>query len=52
MNARDRAVIATKVSTYDARPGEPDTARNSFRHVVGNAEAALRRLGTDWIDLY
>ena len=52
MNARDRAVIATKVSTYDARPGEPDTARNSYRHVVGNAEAALRRLGTDWIDLY
>jgi aryl-alcohol dehydrogenase-like predicted oxidoreductase len=52
MNARDRAVIATKVSTYEARPGEPDNARNSYRHVVGNAAAALRRLGTDWIDLY
>jgi aryl-alcohol dehydrogenase-like predicted oxidoreductase len=50
--ARDRAVIATKVSTYDARPGDPDHQRNSYRHVVGNAETALRRLGTDWIDLY
>jgi aryl-alcohol dehydrogenase-like predicted oxidoreductase len=50
--ARDRAVIATKVSTYEARPGEPDRQRNSYRHVVANAEAALRRLGTDWIDLY
>jgi aryl-alcohol dehydrogenase-like predicted oxidoreductase len=50
--ARDRAVIATKVSTYQADPGEPDRQRNSYRHVIGNAEAALRRLGTDWIDLY
>jgi aryl-alcohol dehydrogenase-like predicted oxidoreductase len=24
----------------------------SYRHVVGDAERALRRLGTDWIDLY
>jgi aryl-alcohol dehydrogenase-like predicted oxidoreductase len=49
--ARDRVVIATKVSTFT--PGEdPDSLRMSYRHVVGNAEAALRRLGTDWIDLY
>lgn len=50
--ARDRAVIATKVSTYDADPDDRDRQRNSYRHVVGNAEASLRRLGTDWIDLY
>jgi aryl-alcohol dehydrogenase-like predicted oxidoreductase len=50
-NARDRAVIATKVSTFDAGD-DPDRLRLSYRHVVGNAEAALRRLGTDWIDLY
>ncbi len=50
--ARDRAVIATKVSTYSADPDDPDRQRNSYRHLVGNAEAALRRLGTDWIDLY
>jgi aryl-alcohol dehydrogenase-like predicted oxidoreductase len=48
---RDRAIIATKVSPIpDADP--PDRGTLSYRHVVGNAETALRRLGTDWIDLY
>ena len=51
-NARDRALIATKVSTFAADADDPDLSRLSYRHVVGNAEAALRRLGTDWIDLY
>jgi aryl-alcohol dehydrogenase-like predicted oxidoreductase len=51
-NARDRALIATKVSTFAADADHPDLSRLSYRHVVGNAEAALRRLGTDWIDLY
>ena len=51
-NARDRAVIATKVSTFASESGDPDLLRLSDRHVVGNAEAALRRLGTEWIDLY
>jgi aryl-alcohol dehydrogenase-like predicted oxidoreductase len=50
-HARDRAVIATKVSTY-ANPDDPNMGRNSYRHVVGNAERALRRLDTEWIDLY
>jgi aryl-alcohol dehydrogenase-like predicted oxidoreductase len=49
--ARERVVIATKVSTFTAGE-DPDGLRLSYRHVVGNAEAALRRLGTDWIDLY
>jgi aryl-alcohol dehydrogenase-like predicted oxidoreductase len=49
--ARDRALIATKVSTFTPGP-DPDVLRLSYRHVVGNAERALRRLGTDWIDLY
>jgi aryl-alcohol dehydrogenase-like predicted oxidoreductase len=53
-NARERAVIATKVSTFSAGQNDDDLdlLRLSYRHVVGNAEAALRRLGTDWIDLY
>lgn len=50
--ARDRALIATKVSTFGTGDEGPDLIRLSYRHVVGNAEAALRRLGTDWIDLY
>lgn len=49
--ARERAVIATAVGAFS--PGDdPDQIRLSYRHVVGNAERALRRLGTDWIDLY
>jgi aryl-alcohol dehydrogenase-like predicted oxidoreductase len=51
-NARERALIATKVSTFAPDGDDPDLRRMSYRHVVGNAEAALRRLGTDWIDLY
>jgi aryl-alcohol dehydrogenase-like predicted oxidoreductase len=47
---RDRAVIATKVTPAPGR--DPDQASLSYRHVVNNAEAALRRLRTDWIDLY
>ena len=50
--ARERALLATKVSTYDADATGHNRGRLSYRHVVGNAEAALRRLGTDWIDLY
>lgn len=50
--ARARVLIATKVSTFDAPDGDRDLLRLSYRHVVANAEAALRRLGTDWIDLY
>jgi aryl-alcohol dehydrogenase-like predicted oxidoreductase len=50
--ARDRAVIATKASTFGGGQDDPDLSRLSYRHVVGNAERALRRLGTDWIDLY
>lgn len=50
--ARDRAVLATKVLTYQGSPGELDRHRNSYRHIVDSAEAALRRLGTDWIDLF
>src|SRR3954467_11167327 len=47
--ARDRGGIATKVSNVSERlPAEdPDWRRLSYRHVVNNAEAALRRLGTD-----
>jgi aryl-alcohol dehydrogenase-like predicted oxidoreductase len=53
-NARERALIATKVSTFEAggRDADPDLRRLSYRHVVGNAESALRRLGVDWLDLY
>jgi aryl-alcohol dehydrogenase-like predicted oxidoreductase len=50
---RDRAVIATKFGVDMQGGNGPDFgARGSRRYVRLSAEASLRRLGTDWIDLY
>jgi aryl-alcohol dehydrogenase-like predicted oxidoreductase len=50
---RDRAVIATKFGVDMQGGNGPDFgARGSRRYVKQAAEASLRRLGTDWIDLY
>ena len=47
---RHDAVVATKVSS---RVGEgPNDAGNSRQHIVAEVENSLRRLGTDYIDLY
>jgi aryl-alcohol dehydrogenase-like predicted oxidoreductase len=47
---RDAAIVATKVGS---QMGEgPYNAGASRRHVRSGVEASLRRLGTDWIDLY
>jgi 1-deoxyxylulose-5-phosphate synthase len=50
---RDDVVVATKFG-MDARGANgPDwDARGSRRYIVQAAEASLRRLNTDWIDLY
>ena len=50
---RAEAVVATKFG-MDARGANgPDLgARGSRRYVIASVEASLRRLGTDWIDLY
>lgn len=50
---RDDVVVATKfgMPTGGANGADFD-ARGSRRYVVRAAEASLRRLGTDWIDLY
>ncbi len=47
---RDEVVLATKVH-MPMGPG-PNSRGNSRRWVVSECEASLRRLGTDWIDLY
>jgi aryl-alcohol dehydrogenase-like predicted oxidoreductase len=49
-SARDRLVIATKVRGRMG-PG-PNDEGLSRRHIVDAAEASLRRLQTDYIDLY
>jgi aryl-alcohol dehydrogenase-like predicted oxidoreductase len=47
---RDRVVLATKVHGRTG-PG-PNEAGNSRLHIMRACEASLRRLGTDYIDLY
>ncbi len=47
---RDRVVLATK---FHGSMGDDVNERgNSRRWIVQEVEASLRRLGTDWIDLY
>jgi len=46
---RDEAVVATK---FGADMADGTVARGSRRAVRRAVEASLRRLGTDWIDLY
>ncbi len=47
---RDRFVVATKV--YNPMGPGPNDRGNSRRHVIEACDASLRRLGTDYIDLY
>src|SRR5579884_641299 len=47
---RDEVVLATKV--HGAMGEGPNDNGNSRRHVKMQCEASLRRLQTDWIDLY
>jgi aryl-alcohol dehydrogenase-like predicted oxidoreductase len=47
---RDQVVLATKV--HGAMGEGPNERGNSRRWIVQECEASLRRLGTDWIDLY
>ncbi|TCO64587.1 aldo/keto reductase [Actinocrispum wychmicini] len=50
---RDHAVIATKFGVDMQGTNGPDFgARGSRRYVRRAVESSLRRLGTDWIDLY
>ncbi len=48
---RDRFVIATKY-TLNMRPGDPNAGGNHRKNMTRAVEASLRRLGTDYIDLY
>jgi len=50
-NLRDRVVIATKF-TYNAEPGNPNAGGNGRKNILRAVEGSLKRLGTDYIDLY
>jgi aryl-alcohol dehydrogenase-like predicted oxidoreductase len=47
---RDDVVLATKVHAPMGK--DPNMAGNSRRWIIREVENSLRRLGTDWIDLY
>ncbi|MFJ6002408.1 aldo/keto reductase [Arthrobacter sp. NPDC092385] len=50
---RDDVVLATKFGLDMGGVNGPDwNARGSRRYIIRAVEASLRRLGTDWIDLY
>jgi aryl-alcohol dehydrogenase-like predicted oxidoreductase len=50
---RDRAVITTKFTFSDGEGGaSPNTGGNHRKNVVRSLEASLRRLDTDYVDLY
>lgn len=48
---RERVVLATKYS-FGAHPGDPNAGGNSRKNLVRALEGSLRRLGTDYVDLY
>ncbi len=48
--ARDRAVIATKV--FNAMGDDPNQRGLSRKHIRHSIDESLRRLGTDYVDLY
>lgn len=48
---RDEIVIATKVHG-EMRPHDPNGKGLSRKHIFGEIDASLKRLGTDYVDLY
>jgi len=48
---RDRIVLATKF-TFNTEPGNPNSGGNGRKNIYQSLEASLRRLQTDYIDLY
>ncbi len=48
--SRERIILATKV--HFPQSEDPNDRGNSRRHILQAVEDSLRRLNTDWIDLY
>lgn len=48
---RERFVVATKYS-FNTRPGDPNAGGNHRKNMVQALEGSLKRLGTDYVDLY
>ena len=50
-NWRDKLVLATKFG-FNTQPGNPHAGGNGRKHIYQALEGSLRRLKTDYIDLY
>ncbi len=48
---RQSIVLATKVGAWQSGPGVNDVGL-SRKHIMGGIEGSLRRLGTDYVDIY
>jgi aryl-alcohol dehydrogenase-like predicted oxidoreductase len=48
---REQLVLATKFGV-NTRPGDPNAGGNHRKNIVQAVETSLKRLGTDYIDLY
>ena len=48
---RERLVVATKF-TVASTPGDPNSGGNGRKNMLASLEASLRRLQTDYVDLY
>jgi aryl-alcohol dehydrogenase-like predicted oxidoreductase len=48
---RERLVLATKF-TMSTEPGDPNASGNGRKNLLASLEASLRRLRTDYVDLY
>ena len=49
--ARDRVVLATKF-TFSGEAGNPNAGGNGRKNIYRALEGSLRRLGTDYVDIY
>ncbi|RKG94079.1 aldo/keto reductase [Corallococcus terminator] len=49
---RDRIVLTSKYSYNSTTPGDPNAGGNGRKNMVRAVDASLRRLRTDYIDLY
>lgn len=49
--ARDQVVLASKFS-YNAQPGNPNAGGNGRKNILRAVEGSLKRLKTDYLDLY
>ncbi|MBB4931933.1 aryl-alcohol dehydrogenase-like predicted oxidoreductase [Lipingzhangella halophila] len=50
-DSRDRLVVATKFSMA-TQPGNPNGGGNGRKHLLAALDGSLRRLQTDYVDLY